>query len=177
MKYQIGQEVWFATWAPTKTYVECPDCAGTGRIRVLMADDTMVSIECAGCSRGYEPPTGYIQVYNRQPRAKHTTVIGVEIRDGKTEWRTTETYCADDGDLFDNEADALERAQEKAAQHDREERERIAQKEKPTRTWAWNAHYHRREIKEAQRRIEYHTAKLAAANLKAKQERTKEPAT
>ena len=90
------------------------------------------------------------------------------MRDGKTEWQTTGTYRADESLLFETEAAALAKAQEIAVQADQEERDRINQKEKPTRTWSWHVHYHRREIKDAQRRIEYHTSRLAVANLKAK---------
>jgi len=55
------------------------------------------------------------------------------------------------------------------ADADRAEREKIATKEKDTRTWAWNASYHRRQIKDAKRQLEYHTAKLNVASLKAKE--------
>jgi hypothetical protein len=48
------------------------------------------------------------------------------------------------------------------------ERARVLNKEKDTRTWAWNASYHRREIADAKKRIEYHAAKLAVASLKSK---------
>lgn len=171
MKYEIGQEIWIATWDSTTDYVTCPDCGGTGRIRVIHHDDTMMSIECAGCSAGYEPPKGYVKVYVRHARAEKTTITGVEVRDGKTEWRSAKSWCLDEADVYDTEADAFAAALLKAERADREEREKINAKEKPTRTWSWNAHYHRRQIKEAQRNLEYHTAKLAAANLKAKAEK------
>jgi hypothetical protein len=59
----------------------------------------------------------------------------------------------------------------KARKADQEEREKIGAKEKPTRTWAWNASYHRKEIKRCKESIEYHERKLAAANLKARSEK------
>lgn len=171
MKYEIGQQVWRATFDSREAFVVCPDCAGTGRLRVMFADDTVVSIECAACGPGYNPPTGRIKVYDRQPAARLTTITGVEISAGKTEWRTSDSYIVQDEDLFDNEADCLVRAQAIATEYDRAERERVNKKEKDTKTWGWNAHYHRREIKDAQRRIEYHTAKLAVASLKAKEDK------
>ena len=160
-----------ASWESSEHYITCPDCGGTGRLRVLFHDDTMVSIECAGCSAGYDPPTGRIKVYDRRASVMQVTITGVEVRDGKTEWRTDRSYIVDEADLFETEEGALERAKVRAAEADQEERDRISQKEKPTRTWAWNAHYHRREIKEAERRIEHHKKKLAAANLKARIEK------
>lgn len=171
MKFEIGQELWLATWESSEDCVTCPDCGGTGRLRVTFHDETTVSIECAGCSRGYEPPRGYVTVYNRHARAQRVTITGVEVRDGKTEWRTDRSYIVDEDDLCEVEADALERAKGKAAQADLEEREKISAKEKPTRTWSWNATYHRKQIKDAQRNLEYHTKKLNAANLKARSEK------
>jgi len=171
MKYEIGQELWYAAWEATINYVTCPDCGGTGRIRVIHHNDTMMSIECAGCSSGYDPPKGCVKVYDREARAYPVTIIGVEVRDGKAEWKTDRHYISDEADLFDNEADALAGAKLKAEKYDREEREKINAKEKPTRTWSWNARYHRECIKKAKRDIEYHTAKLAAANLKVKAEK------
>lgn len=171
MKYEIGQEVWVATWEATTDYITCPDCGGTGRVRVIHHDDTEMSIECAGCSAGYEPPKGYVKVYVRHARAEQTKITGVEVSNGKTEWRTAKSWCLDEADIFLTEAEAMAAALLKAAKADAEEREKINAKEKPTRTWSWNAHYHRRQIKEAQRNLEYHTKKLAAANLKARSEK------
>ena len=47
----------------------------------------------------------------------------------------------------------------------------MKRKEKDTKTWAWNVHYHRKEIREAQKRIEYHTSKLNVAKLHVKAEK------
>lgn len=175
LKYEIGQEVWVAAFEPRETSVTCPDCGGTGRLRVMFADDSIVSIDCAACGPGYNPPTGRIRVSDRRPVATRTTITGVEISDGKTEWRTGESYRVQEHNLFDNEADCLVRAREFAAEHDREERERVNRKEKDTKSWGWHAVYHRREIKSAERKIEYHTKKLAVASLKAKEAKASKP--
>lgn len=171
-RFSIGQEVWYASWEATEDRVECPDCAGQGRIRVLLPDDTMVSVDCRGCERGYLGPQGYLVVYNRAARATRTTVTGLDIRDDKAEWHTADSRYVDDANIFDNEVNCRARATALAAEADKAERDRIAQKEKPTRTWAWNAHYHRAEIKRAQKQIEYHTAKLNVANLKAREDKS-----
>lgn len=59
-----------------------------------------------------------------------------------------------------------------AAEADAEELRRIAEKEKPTRTWSWNATYHRKEIKRCEESIARHRAKLSVASLKAKEDRS-----
>ena len=169
VKYQVGQEVWRATFEAFTAYVTCPDCGGDKSIRVLLHDDTMVAIECEGCRRGYDPPTGLIPVYDRKPAASLEIITGVEVRDGKVEWQTSGTYRAAEEDLFDNEVDCLVRAKAIAAEYDREDRDRVNQKEKPTKSWSWHVHYHRRCLRDAQKQIEWHTAKLAAARTKAKE--------
>lgn len=168
LRFQIGDTAWRATCEIRENHIQCPDCGGTGRLRVLFHDDTMVSIDCQNCGSGYNPPTGRIRVYDRTARAELTVITGVEVHGSTVEWRCEGCWIVEDGKLFADEASAIVAAQALAVQLDSEERERILKKEKPERTWSWNAVYHRRCIKEAQRQIEYHTKKLAAANLKAR---------
>lgn len=174
MRFEIGQTAWRATYEGTEASVECPHCGGTGRLRVMFHDDTQVSIGCANCACGYDPPTGRVRVYDRRPIVRQVTITGVDVRDGVTEWRTFDSYCVKDEQMFDNEADAHKAAQTLAEEADREERERVATKAKDTRSWSWNASYHRKEIKRAQESIAHHTAKLAVASLKAKQKEAAE---
>jgi hypothetical protein len=54
---------------------------------------------------------------------------------------------------------------EKAAQ----EEHRLATREKPTRTWAWNATYHRGCIRKAEHDLEYHRSKLTVALIHKKE--------
>ncbi len=169
MKYKVGDQVWHATFESSTAWVTCPDCLGHGRLRVIMGDETEVSIECRACQRGYEAPTGRLPIYTHAPRAKLETIIGAEIEGEKVEWRTQESYRVNERDLFDNEADCMRAAQAKAEQFDRGEIERIARKEKDTKSWSWNAIYHRRCIREAESQIEYHRKKLAVASVKAKE--------
>jgi len=174
MKYQIGQQVWRAGWTQViENHITCPDCGGTGRIRVTFHDETQVSIDCQRCGPGYNPPRGYLIVHDRKPAAMSTTITGVEIENSNAViWKTADCYQVEEQNLFDNEADCLNRAKAMAEEADKEEQDRVYNKEKDTRTWAWNAQYHKREIKEAQKKIEYHTAKLNVAAIKAKASKT-----
>lgn len=173
MRFEIGQECWVADFqALAPAYVTCPDCGGTGRLRVTFHDETQVSIECRNCSSGYDPPSGQIIVYRQQAGAKLTTITGVEINGDMTRWHVNGTahgyQIVDDDKAFDNREAALAYAEGRAAEWEQEQRDKIATKEKDTRTWAWNASYHRKCIKQAQKNIEYHSAKLAVAAIKAK---------
>lgn len=173
MKFEIGEVVWWAHPDTTEKTVECPDCGGTGRLRVTFHDETQVSIPCQNCTRGFEEPTGRIAYYDRSPSVQQVTITGVDITDGKTEWRTTGSVPGissriEEKNLSRDVDEAAKRCEEIAEQSNIAELARIMNKEKDTRSWAWNATYHRKEIKECERRIVYHTAKLNAANLKAR---------
>src|ERR1700686_1584460 len=174
MRFEIGQQVWMATFYPTTVrHVTCPDCGGTGRLRVTFHDETQVSIDCRNCAAGYEAPSGRVIIYEPQAKAKLSIVTGVEVNGDMTRWHlagpSNYYQVADDKDVYDNEAEARAAAEALAAVYIESERKRVFEKEKNTRTWAWNASYHRRCIKDAQKQIEYHTSKLAVAAIKAKE--------
>lgn len=174
MRYNVGQLVWIGDFSPlAPTSVTCPDCGGTGRLRVTFHDETQVSIGCSNCAPGYNPPTGQVTVYQNAAKARQAVITGMEMDGGKTRWHvdgTNGSYrIVDDADTFDNEAAALAWAEQKAAAYIQKQHDRIFTKEKDTRTWAWNASYHRKCIKQAQAEIERHTAKLNVAAIKAKE--------
>lgn len=173
MRFQIGQHIWVGDFSPLAPFYEkCPDCGGTGRLRVIFHDETQVSIECRNCSAGYDHPTGRIIVHRNKASARQATICGLEINDGRTRWHIDGLNgcyrIVEDEAAFDNEADAFSWAESKAAAYEEEQRARIQQKEKDTRSWAWNASYHRRAIEKAKKDIAYHTEKLNVAALKAK---------
>ena len=168
MRFNIGDTVYWASYQHKAQHIPCPDCGGTKRVRVILYDNEEVSIECATCSHGYNPPKGTIVVYEYSKDAKKGTITGVEIREDGTQWRISQGYIVKDSEVFPTREAALARAEETAVHANAEEQRRISDKERPTRTWAWNASYHRREIKECERRITYHKAKLAVADARTK---------
>lgn len=173
MKYEVGQQLWWATCQTQERYETCPDCGGTGRLRVTFHDETQVSIDCANCAPGYYPPTGRVKWWGRIPEARQITVSGFEFSDGKASYHASigpsSYYRIDEPELFETEESAKAHAEKLAAENNAAEQARILTKEKDTRSWAWNAAYHRRCIKDAQKQIDYHTAKLNVAAIKAKE--------
>jgi hypothetical protein len=180
-KYEIGQEIFWASFSShAQDHVTCTDCGGTARLRVTFHDETTVSIPCANCARGYEQPTGKIMVYCRKGTVNKGVVSGMEIGDDQVEYRAKYYCTGDDGrlfgatshikenDVFLSESGAQLRADQMAVEYDEEERAKIFRKEKDQRSWAWNASYHRKQIKDAERSLEYHRKKLAHAAIKAK---------
>lgn len=171
MKYELGQEVWWARFDATESSVLCPDCFGKRYITCIMGDGTEVTVDCQNCKVGYEEfSRGRIKTYDRAPRAEKTTIIGMDVSSEKVEYRVPESWIVPEDQLFETEEAALAKAQVRADDASSEELARIANKEKDTRSWAWNATYHRGCIKRAKKDIEYHTKKLDVAREKAKKQ-------
>lgn len=175
-KYEYGQRLFAASWESTEERVTCPDCGGGKTIECHLWDGGIHIIDCVGCAAGYEPPRGYLTVHVRRAIARPAEIVSVSQNwDGAGfEYRANtgcgSQYCYQEADLFLTEAEALAAAEQKAAKADQEERDQIARKEKPGRSWAWNIHYHRKCIRDAEKQIAYHTAKLNAGKAKSKAE-------
>ena len=175
--YKIGDSVWIAQCYCEQVFVTCPDCGGTGRIRCIMHDDTEVSIECGRCRSGYDAPSGRVGYYKRNPRAESAVITGMNIETVRGVTETEYVLQAEYTQRMKSDRialsyeDAMAKAEAIAAKENAEEIERIAKKEKDTRTWAWNASYHRKCIKDAEKQIAYHTKKLDVAAIKAKEDR------
>ena len=165
-KYSIGDTVWYArcNWIDEKA--TCPDCGGTGRIRCIMHDEATVSVECGACRQGYDPPTGFIRVYDYHPSVEMVVIDGVEV--GKETRYRSRCYILDEDKLFPTREAAREVALQMVAAAKAAQTKKIAEKEKDSRTWAQNASYHRSCIRRAQKDLAYHTAKLNVAAIKAK---------
>lgn len=176
-RFKIGDQAWRARFESTEGGVTCPDCGGTGRLRVTFHDETTASIDCANCAIGWDKPTGKVVCYERQPTVEAITVTGREMTATTTTYHLGGTdgfyYLAEEDEIFATREEALVRAQVLADEATEAERRKIFCKERDTRTWAWNASYHRNQIKHAKHDLEYRTTKLNVAALKAKEDRTK----
>ena len=164
-RFQVGDKVWVASFGRKAVQVECPDCAGERRVRVMLADDTLVYVCCPGCQVGCDPPTGYITNYKWTAEAELRTVVGVQesAKDNVLSFAYTfeGSWYDDRWWTFATEAQAVAKAHEFRQVKEADENKTMMAKTKDYKSWAWNASYHRREAKEAKRKLEYHTAKAA----------------
>jgi hypothetical protein len=167
-KYKIGDRVWYAERKAVEKTVVCPDCFGSKALTVIKGDGSQVSIGCAGCASGYEPPKGYINYMSSEVAVSTSVIDRLEIKTDKTTYGSSGFYSVEECDIFDTKEEAEARALVLAKEYNDEQLARIYQKEKHNRTWAWNVRYHRDCIKRAEKDIVYHTAKLNAAKEKVK---------
>lgn len=171
-KFKIGDVIWIAGASQRQVRVVCPECLGTGRLRVIMGDDTEHSIECVCCAEGYNGSPGSIVIWEFGSTTRCEVISGVEenLQEGVllTKYRYN---CAsiDENKCFATREEAEYRSLELVAEHEEWELRRLGFKQRQDKKWAWNVSYHRREIRELEKKILYHESKLNAVPKKFKE--------
>mgnify|MGYP001577338225 CR=1 FL=1 len=175
-RFNIGDRVYLAAFDRKAIAVTCPDCFGFLRLRVILCDNTDVSIDWVGCASGYDRPKGYITNYEWTASAKQCTVTEVteKMEDEKIqyEYHFAGGYCDYDGKTFATEEEALTKANELRQAHEDDENRQLMAKTKDKRSWAWNVHYHRQCADRAQRDLAYHESKAQICAAKVKHEKS-----
>ena len=164
--YEIGAEVWVARAGRTHIYIECPECFSTRQLKVILADKTEYDIACRGCCSGYDPPSGQIYSYEYQAVAEKVTINGFEADSKGITYKvgTDSSYrCYHEDCVFETYEEAFQEADRLVKQNTAEEEARLSHKEHDTRSWSWHVHYYRKEIRDAESRIEYASKKLGIA--------------
>jgi len=103
---------------------------------------------------------------------KRAQVIGLDISQDNESYRVSydgiPSLRMDVGELFDSEDAAWKHAWAMRDEYDQREEQRLHAKCDDQKSWAWHVSYHRREIREAKKRIEYHEQALGIAKEKVK---------
>lgn len=167
--HKIGDVVWISRADGKRKTIICPDCGGTGQLNVTLWDGTQLSIDCRGCEKGYLGPQGTVELWEYEPSVECHTISEIKQSDRTgTEYKAGYfTYGENEVFLTKEEAEVL--AEKQAKEKEQYELDCLQRKHKDTKTWSWNAHYHRSCIRKAEKDIEYHTKKLNVAKLKAKE--------
>ena len=174
--FEIGDTIYVARTGRSQVARTCPECLGSGRLRVILGDESEVSIFCECCKQdGYadcwrQQSCGQQMVWEFVAKAEPIIVAGVEVKTTADETEVTYRYnwseCGGNlcygKDAFATKEEALARATEIKAEHEADELQRLGRKEKQHQTWARNVAYHRQCIRKAQKDLDYHAAKLNA---------------
>lgn len=155
--FPIGEPIWWVGYGVKKEWVECPECAGTKVLTLIQGNGEKVTIDCACCSRGYEPPHGVIErtVYEHTP----TRFIPgrVEISGGVIRYSESGPDAAcyrivrvDElfSDRDECEAACVQLNEDRAKQDAELAVRNLASKR---REMAWSVHYWGRKVKELER--------------------------
>jgi hypothetical protein len=162
--FKIGDTVFQSEYSRQEKFVTCPDCLGTKRIKVVLGDGTEISIECVGCNPGgYNPPMGLIRQYEYGVEVKKRQVTGVKETLTEIEYELDKfNSCYRRGtnnDTFATEEEAIAHGESEKKIHEDKENKRMMAKTKDARSWAWNATYHRNQIRHLEKELEYQRAK------------------
>ena len=175
-RFSIGDAAWIADCGRHEVNKPCPVCFGKKRVTVIFGDDTEVSLECDYCKQGFDGPFGYITEYEWLANVRSVTIQKVteEITASGTvyEYGFAGSYSMKGETVFETKDEALALAEKQAEEHNRELGKKASSaKYKQSRSYSWNAGYHRSEIKREQRSIEYHERCAAICKAHAKAEK------
>lgn len=169
-KFKLGDTVFMARYERAEKTIICPDCLGSARVKVTLGTGEEIMIECGGCDPGgYQGSTGRIKQYDYTSWIASHTVTGINLKRDDVEYQLDRfgdccSYATgtERGNypVFATEEEAKARGEEMRIKHEAEENKLLLAKTKNHRTWAWNASYHRKEIKRAERELEYHRSKV-----------------
>jgi len=117
-------------------------------------------LPCEYCSAGYEGPRGYTRHHEYLAAAESVVITDITVHtgpDGETREYRSGGWCLDIEDIFDTEAEAMDRAAVKAAKFAQEvDAQKQSRGRNKGRPYTWNAGYHMREAKKAREQLEYH---------------------
>lgn len=171
---EIGDKVFVAVFHPLdKEWVDCPDCLGTLYLRLVYPSGEEVTVGCETCRSGYYVQGKVMRLVSRARVIIRTVEKIVSVKTAKyTEivYHTSDRGHFQDCNVFGNKELAMQRAIAKETDWNKSQTEKIRRKETPDRIWAWNASYHKNQIKRLEEDITLHRAKLDVADEKAKDE-------
>lgn len=174
--FGIGDTVFMADYARRERRITCPDCLGSKRVRVILADDTEVSIECGGCDPGgYRPSQGFILQWDYEVTTRKHIVSGVTVGFSKpVEYRLDESdgrcYLGSESTVFGTVEEAIAYGETLREDHESARNKEALSKTRGEKSWKWNAAYHRQQATRCRTELAYHEAKavVCKANVEEK---------
>lgn len=158
--FEIGDVYWRPAGIAQQERVECPMCCGNKYITATIGTGETYELECDTCMAGYLGAQGYINQYVPAPKAEKFVIDKLHqwCEDG---WRVADPSgrIADFTALYATEEAALAVDAQWAV--DLEERNMASlRRKKYGRVSSWSIQYHRKQIKEYERKIAWHQQKL-----------------
>lgn len=169
---EIGQTVYTArAWSYGDHFVPCPVCYGKLFVILELGNGERVPVECEACGIGYDGPRGVVNEPCAGSAVGSFVVSGL-LQRGDDEWYLFDRDQCSSGNRWGSEVFATEAlaeaqravlyaaAKEEAAHAAMRRWEYL--RKKPT----WLVHYHRKNIKRAERELAWHTQKLSDARAR-----------
>jgi hypothetical protein len=169
-KFKLGDTVYMASYDLAEKTIVCPDCLGSAKVKVTLATGEEIMIECGACDPGgYQGSTGRICQYDYAIKIISLPVTGIALLSDDVEYQLGRNYGGSyrvgtqngiNHRVYATEEEAQIGGEELRKKHEDAENQRFLSKAKDHKTWAWNAAYHRKEIKRIERELQYHNSKI-----------------
>ncbi len=160
--FEIGQVVWKASATPAARQVQCPECKGTRALTLIQGDGTEVSLACARCGVGYDPPTGTVTQYDYAAEPEEFICQDVNIFLGKV------TYggCHVDR-LYEDKEECRAACQKLNEEYKHKvEEQAVHQLASKRRDMAWSVHYWGGMVRRLKKDLARAEARLAVCKEK-----------
>ena len=166
LPFALGVTVWHAAHYLECSWVECPECLGTRKLKVTLANGEEYELECRGCQDGYEPARGKIK--RTRYRCKPLPFTPQRFRiEGDDIWYSESSPEANaysntpSADLFVDRDACVVRCDERNAELNKQESARELQNLMHKRKdYAWSVHYWRGQLADKRKEIERIEARL-----------------
>jgi hypothetical protein len=167
--FEIGDTYWAPRTSSEKVRLPCPVCNGTGIVIVLYGGEERVAVDCEGCGLGFDldHARGYVDEWEFEPAAELFVIAEVvSLYNGRWSVRSTTGATNDFDALLKTEHEALVVSKTRCIeQHERNMQSRQHKRGSAKRA-TWTAIYHKNCIKDLERQIAWHTARVNAKNKK-----------
>jgi len=172
--YNVGDSVWWARCGTLEVKNTCLVCFGKLQVTLILGDGSHIALPCDYCSKGYYEPKGYTVDYEYVSEPELRTISAVNVAqdaNGETrEYRSHDNYILSAEDIFDTEAEAMERCKVRTAALAEEQRTRAEYiKANVNKKFSWNAGYHLREAKRKESEAIRHREKAAICKARGKE--------
>jgi len=164
MEKNIGDKIWWASCGHKEITIDCPVCYRTKKVILTLGNGEKIETPCEYCVSGFEEPRGYTNEHQLISEVKEVIITGKEINEneqGKSIEYHYQNYCLDKDNMFDKKEDAENRVKEMIKEYEDREVERSSYKKKKNQShYSWSVGYYRRQLKDAQRNIDFYSRKI-----------------
>lgn len=172
-KFSVGDTVFIASFQNKQIKVVCPICYGKLKVTLILGNGEQAILECNYCGKGFGEPRGVVEEYEYVAEARTGIIERIEIEvtasGEKYKYHFYDNCYLDEDELFTDKGAALEKANLKALDYQKEQDTRAEYlKQNSKKSYSWNAGYHGRAIKKAKKDIEYHERKMEICKARSK---------
>ena len=161
--FSIGETFWRPVLTPQQLTVPCPVCSGEKVVTVIIGQDERLMVECDACGLGYEHPRGVIEEWVSDPGAAEFVIEAVEsFMRGEWTVRSTTKERHSFASLCRTESEALAVSVAACATQAEENMRRRQHHRGRVSKATWSVQYHRAMIKDLERQLAWHRAKIDA---------------